>query len=1691
MKKLITTILSLFMFLCVGSTKVYVDAEGETASDLKPFLTDIRLTYDNDSDVKLEEDGKTYKVQKDKTYKVLLSFSEQKDLQFTDVMTYAFPTGFNVKDGFQGKFDITVTDGTNTYVVEDNAYVVSNNVLTVTFNKNDPEYEKLQAAANAKFSLTMSGEFGGKEIIQDWGGSATTKVEVNDPDLGISKDGWYDWNTHTIYYSVKVTSKGSNKNVVVTDKITGTALTFNNDVQASKGSVTASDSKGFTYTIPEMTNGETVEIKYTASVDKSKITDGATVEETNNGVTVKSDEDPEPASATKDFNNQINYNPLSKTVKSQLNKLEDGKFLADWTVTYGDGTFKLDAGTTITDKISDDSSAYMKYYGDVEVLFYDQNENVITTRTIDINDAQTTFNYPLPSDVGDVYKCVMNYQTLIDSSTFIENKWLRNNVEDDKGHHAGTSVEVKPNESNKIAVKKTVENFNDEEITWKVELSIPANGLSDAKVTDYLPNVRINNVQYFDAFKSLTVDGYTADDYTVIKEDSKVEIQCKESMLTGTGSARTITFHITTTNNKTWMENAVSEYDQKHINNVTFTSNNTSVSSQATVRMGDKITKGTLGTELINNLPAYKYYIDVFKKITGEFVVEDTYSTELFEPTNVCIQFNDIAGEWFDAVYQNNGVEVINTDSGSKFVVSQEKISELLAKKPDKEIGYARVTYQLKVKNAEALKKLNALAENDIDKKYTITNTANLDGGSSSANVDYEYEGISKNVVIKGDGTETPIAQYTIVANEDSLDMNSQGNTLKISDEFSNNQIIRVDSIQVKDGEGNTVVYKYDIVDNVMTFEIPDQKKIVITYEAQIVGNGDQQVTNTATIRGKSSRNTEQWVQVRTSGTGSASIQTIKLVKYEVGNMNKRLAGAAFALYTAEDNQPVKDKYDSPVSFVTDANGELIISGDYDKYGWTLWEGQQYYLQEFITPQGYLTSNQKIYFTVDDTKVNLSESIYPNGYTLRVSNTPATQYSLEKVWDDVNNQEQKRPTSLNVTLVGKVNDVEVSSKTYAISENDGWKVTSDVVPTKDDNGNVITYTWQEESVVGYTLSSSSTNGSHTVLTNTHTVENKGGLKISKAFVGETISSADKNAVSFTISGPNNYEHTISYASFKDGFYTLENLDEGEYTVTETTPTVTGKTVKIEVSNEGGIVNVSNGSTAEIKFTNTYEDQKGSLELTKNFAGDAISKESKDKITFTITGPNNYSKVVKYSEFVDGKYTLNGLVLGKYKVVESNEQVNGFEVAVTNQSSEVILVGDQITTVGITNTYYELTSVSGTKTWNDADNQDGVRPDSITVRLYADGQEVATTTANEETNWTYAFENLDKYSKGQEINYVVREDAVDNYSTSYDGTDIINTYTPEETSITIDKTWIDANDQDGVRPESIVVRLLANGQEVKEVTLTKESNWTTTISELPVYEDGKKITYTVEEDEVEGYTTEINGFNIINTHETSTTTITGTKTWNDRGRTSLRPESITVRLYADGQEVAKTTASEETNWTYAFNDVPEYNNGNKIEYSISEDEVLGYGTKIDGFDIINTRNPYTPFTPGMSAHINKVDENGKPLSGAVLELRDTNGNVITSWTTDETTFTYGQLISDTTYVLHEVSAPNGYQLAKDIEFEINSDDKEITISMEDKKQVTPRVPNTNDQNNLFVNGCIFVLSLSIAFFAFLRKKKSAN
>ena len=104
--------------------------------------------------------------------------------------------------------------------------------------------------------------------------------------------------------------------------------------------------------------------------------------------------------------------------------------------------------------------------------------------------------------------------------------------------------------------------------------------------------------------------------------------------------------------------------------------------------------------------------------------------------------------------------------------------------------------------------------------------------------------------------------------------------------------------------------------------------------------------------------------------------------------------------------------------------------------------------------------------------------------------------------------------------------------------------------------------------------------------------------------------------------------------------------------------------------------------------------------------------------------------------------------------------------------------------------------------------------------------------------------------------------------------IRNTDVP--TSVKVTKVWDDADNQDCIRPDSVVVRLLADGKPTdKTIRLRASDGWTGEFTNLPKYAAGVEVTYSVVEDsEVPGYTSQVSGsagdgFTITNTHQPGT------------------------------------------------------------------------------------------------------------------------------------------------------------------------------------------------------------------------------
>ena len=167
-----------------------------------------------------------------------------------------------------------------------------------------------------------------------------------------------------------------------------------------------------------------------------------------------------------------------------------------------------------------------------------------------------------------------------------------------------------------------------------------------------------------------------------------------------------------------------------------------------------------------------------------------------------------------------------------------------------------------------------------------------------------------------------------------------------------------------------------------------------------------------------------------------------------------------------------------------------------------------------------------------------------------------------------------------------------------------------------------------------------------------------------------------------------------------------------------------------------------------------------------------------------------------------------------------------------------------------------------------------------------------------------------------------------------------------------------------RPETITVRLLANGEEVNSAQITGTGDgWSYSFGTLPAVDAaGGRITYTIREDAVAGYQTTVAGTTVTNTLIERTPReyrdFTGSKVWADDGDAAgIRPSYITVRLYRDGEEVDSRTVTAVTGWAYTFQRVPQDDGyGHIYSYEVREDGVSGYYSQLEDFMFVNSRIP---------------------------------------------------------------------------------------------------------------------------------------
>ncbi|WP_017153598.1 Cna B-type domain-containing protein, partial [Bacillus bingmayongensis] len=377
-----------------------------------------------------------------------------------------------------------------------------------------------------------------------------------------------------------------------------------------------------------------------------------------------------------------------------------------------------------------------------------------------------------------------------------------------------------------------------------------------------------------------------------------------------------------------------------------------------------------------------------------------------------------------------------------------------------------------------------------------------------------------------------------------------------------------------------------------------------------------------------------------------------------------------------------------------------------------------------------------------------------------------------------------------------------------------------------------------------------------------------------------------------------YTATITETGKKQEFF--KNDYTIEYQVENKEPVFDSNSAKVE--------NITSNGGAE-----GNEIPKGTLKIVKHIEGNEdkvipnvsfkLYKESGEQVGDVYI--TNGQGIIEISNLQPGKYYVQEVSAPNHIDFDPQAKVS-FEVQSGAVNGVKLPISNKV----------KATSVSGTKIWKGDNEKD--RPKAIKVDLLQNGKVIATKEVTEASGWKYEFKDLKAYDvDGKAYKYEVKEQPVDGYQTEVNGYDITNTKVVQTTKVEGTKTWKDDNSKD--RPTMIKVDLLQNGQVIATKEVSAASDWKYAFTDLEVYDaDGKAYKYEVKEQPIDGYQTEVNGYDITNT-KVAQTKVEGKKIWKD-GNGEGRPETIKVDLLQNGQVIATKEVSAASDWKYAFTDL---------------------------------------------------------------------------------------------------------------------------------------------------------------------------
>ena len=1599
--------------------------------------------------------------------------SDIQELSENDTFVYQLPVKVKDANGY-------LYDG-QTPVGE---WKISDNQFSFHYYKSFLENQN-NISGSMKISATVTkedtGNNNGGNVSWDFPGIGAIDGEVN---RDISNDGLSirksidNSNTSTLdnrKVTLKVTSTGSNKNVLVKDSM-GEFLTVaggikkeNFTVKKKDGTVVsdftvqATDNNNFEIALGNLGDGDEVTITYNVDVDKNalgqNISERDQIQGLKNTAQAFGNNDDSKKAEASDFVH------VKKTWVDKTGNYDAAKKVINWTITVNAGANLDIAGATIKDTLGDKQAfvdGSFKVTPEVPGLTWDSisKGGFIFPEGSDKTYSITYQTKPTAEDVNYGQSQVNNNVTITPGGEFSGKPGISKD--------AGVTVGTKHNFINKECTTKPNPG-SAQEIEWKTTVSIPAGkAVTKAVFKDYFDktmtlvegSVKLNG-------KQINISEATdkSDKNGFVYDWGKIE--AKDSVQT---------FEFTYKTKISQVPDETTKYENKSYF-VSEEFGEKSASSSYTYEVA-KVAPGAYKWQCGTGTKWFPYWTD---PSTGTF----TWAVEMNDRnllknlnSDAKLKLIDILPEGQEYVADSAYI-IHNANAGwnskksqitsveireGQVVFDMSKFLELYKNTGIKPVIY----YRTRIKDIENYKPGH--------KRYTNTAQWELNGtkgqqGSAYQDINDIYKYINKSALYNQNSA--PLVHYTIKVNQGGLNLYPDQDTYSIEDTSGSVIEFKFGTLKVNGEAWNDFSFE----NGTLTIKnLKDETPYVITYDSVVTlipgvtfdGNGK----NIVKFSGKSGSKWEDSDErtgevIESSGTSTGEGRSVSIYKYENGQANQPLKDVEFAIYdVAVDTSGTEVTVDGNEKLtlrktgVTGADGYLRIGG--------LLLDHVYLLKETTPLNGYTIDPQYKdgrYFVFegqsghifDSSKIQVfGKNVY--SYNFMVNNDRIPAITEIKVSKKVNGANYTADEDFKFTITGE-NDAPMPENNTVTVKNGKEASFGKIAYTKEGTYRYVikeikhstpgmTYD-KAEHYVAVKVVKDETSGELTATVTYDDGQSK--LEVVNEYDGTTsvegtktwnVPEGTKLPEKITVDLLRNGE-VIDSKEIKatdEWKYSFDNLPKySKDGKTAYTYTVKEEPVKGYISKVEGydIINTITGTTS-VEGTKSWNVPAGTKlpeSITVILEQNGTLYDSK-KVTAEDGWSYSWTELPKYSK--DGKTA--------YTYTVEEKPVEGYTTAVAGTN--------------ITNTITGTTEVKGTKTWN---VPEGTKlPEKITVDLLRNGEVIDSKGVTAADEWKYSFDNLQKYSEDGKTayTYTVKEEAVKGYVSKVEGYDIINTITGT-TSVEGTKTW---NVPEGTKlPEKIKVYLIRNGESIDSKEVTADDNWAYSWTELPKYsEDGKTAyTYTIEEEPVKGYISKVEGYDIINTI-TGTTSVEGTKTWEVQDGID-QPDSIVVNLLRNGEKIDSKKVTVEDNWKYSWTDLPKYSEDGMTayEYTVDEEEVNGYDKIIDGYNITNKL-----ITKEIS--VNKTDITGlQEVPGAKFVISFNDGkNMVKEWTSGEAPKTIADIVPGITYTLEETTAPEGYEkISNAVNFVV---DEEGNVTVTGSAEITvngEKVPEVSAEGSV--------------------------